>query len=225
MDRFELMTFIFYKNGLIKLADLTYKLWHVKRCIIRYFHIIILSSLFVFKYIYISILSEFITIVYFSIYIQYPFISIAYFPFIFYILSFVFYNFHYYFIFFISIIYFNICILFLAICIYWRHITILSPFISILYRRYLYSISFPFLFYTVNVFVLYTLFIYFITNYFMAKQSRSSSSLDRLTSDRTNTKTDRLWLVWCHSCIQRQLPLSLTLSVCLSLSLSLSSDI
>ena len=85
--------------------------------------------------IYISILSEFITIVYFSICIQYPFISIAYFPFISYILSFVFYNFHYYFIIFISIVYFNICILCLDIYIYWRHITILSPFISILYWR------------------------------------------------------------------------------------------
>ena len=93
------------------------ELWHVKRCIIRYFHIIILSYLFVFKNIYISILSEFITIVYFSIYIQYPFILH-----IFHLYS-IFY--HLYFIifitilsFFISIIYFNIYILCLAICIY-----------------------------------------------------------------------------------------------------------
>ena len=143
------------------------QIWHVKRCIIRYFHIFIQSPVFVFKNIYISILSEFITIVYFSIYIQYPFISIAYFPFIFYILSFVFYNFHYYFIYFYFYHIFQHLYSMFGRCIYSRHITILSPFISILYRRYLYSISFPFLFYTVNVFVLYTLFIYFITSYFI----------------------------------------------------------
>ena len=85
-------------------------------------------------------------------------------------------------------------------CIYSRHITILSPFISIYTDAYLYSISFQFLFYTVNIFVLYTLFIYKELVYLftllqaisLAKLSRSSSSLDRLTSDRTNTKTDRL---------------------------------
>ena len=51
-----------------------------------------------------------------------------------------------------------------------------------------------------NVFVLYTLFIYKEQVYLftllqaisLAELSRSSSSLDRLTSDRTNTKTDRL---------------------------------
>ena len=55
---------------------------------------------------------------------------------------------------------------------------------------YLYSISFPFLFYTVNQFVLHNLFIYFLQAISLAKLSRSSSSLDRLTSDRTNTKTE-----------------------------------
>ena len=57
---------------------------------------------------------------------------------------------------------------------------------------YLYSISFPFLFYTVNLFVLFNLFIYFLQAISLAKLSRPSSSLDRLTSNRTNTKTDRL---------------------------------
>ena len=59
-------------------------------------------------------------------------------------------------------------------------------------NAYLYSISFPFLFYTVNLFVLFNLFIYFLQAISLAKLSRPSSSLDRLTSNRTNTKTDRL---------------------------------
>ena len=102
--------------------------------------------------------------------------------------------------FFISIIYFNICILCLAIVFIDVILLFYLPLFLFYTDAYLYSISFPFLFYTVNVFVLYTLFIYKELVYLftllqaisLVKLSRSSSSLDRLTSDRTNTKTDRL---------------------------------
>ena len=187
-----------YKKLIVRYKKIGYnidvlRLWHVKCCIIRYFHIIILSYPFVFKKIYISILLEFIPIVYFYIYIQYPFISIAYFPFIFYILSFVFYNFHYYFIFFLFLLYISTFVFYVWPFVF---IDVILLFYLPLFLFYtgacLYSISFPFLFYTVNLFVLYTLFIYFLQAISLAKLSRSSSSLDRLTSDRTNTKTDRL---------------------------------
>ena len=42
-----------------------WRIWHVKRCIIRFIYVIILSFLFVFTKKYITILSLYITIVYF----------------------------------------------------------------------------------------------------------------------------------------------------------------
>ena len=90
-------------------------LWHVKRCIIRYFHIIILSSLFVFKK-YIFLFYQSLLLLYISLFI---FNIRSFLLHIFYLYS-IFC--HLYFIifitilsFYISIIYFNICILFLAI--------------------------------------------------------------------------------------------------------------
>ena len=170
-----------------------YHVWHVKRSIIRYFHIIILSYLFVFKKIYISVLSEFITIVYFSIYIQYPFISTAYFPFIFYILSFVFYNFHYYFIFFyFYYIFQHLYSMFGRLYLLTSYYYFISLYFYFITGAYLYSISFPFLFYTLTYLYCILCLFTFVQAISLAKLSRSSSSLDRLTSDRTNTKTDRL---------------------------------
>ena len=174
--------------------------WHVKRCIIRYFYIIILSYLFIFKK-YIFLFYQSLLLLYISLFI---FNIRSFLLHIFHLYS-IFY--HLYFIifitilsFFISIIYFNICILCLAIVFIHVILLFYLPLFLFYTDAYLYSISFQFIFYTVNIFVLYTLFIYKELVYLftllqaisLAKLSRSSSSLDRLTSDRTNTKTDRL---------------------------------
>ena len=162
------------------------------------FHIIIPSSLFVFKK-YIFLFYQSLLLLYISL-------------FIFNIRSFLLHIFHLYSIFYL--LYFIIFITILSFfyfyyifqhlysmfghCIYSRHITILSPFISILYRRI-------FIFNIVSISILYgericILFIYKELVYLftllqaisLAELSRSSSSFDRLTSDRTNTKTDRM---------------------------------
>ena len=102
---------------------------------------------------------------------------------------------YYYFISFIPIVYWYICILYWTICIHKFYIPITSFFISIVYccifysifdhlylRVYitilsvfdsiahgvcLYSIPGPFLFYALKAFVLYKLFIYFVTSDFI----------------------------------------------------------
>ena len=167
-------------------------LWHVKRCIIRYFHIVILSYLFIFK--------KYILLFYLSLLLLY--ISL----FIFNIRSFLLHIFHLYsifyhlyFIIFITILPFFLFLLYITTFVFYVWPFVFIDVILLFYLplflfftdAYLYQISFPFLFYTVNTFVLYTLFT-FLQAISLAKLSRSSSSLDRLTSDRTNTKTDRL---------------------------------
>ena len=120
--------------------------WHVKRCIIRYFHIIILSYLFIFKK-YIFLFYQSLLLLYISLFI---FNIRSFLLHIFHLYS-IFY--HLYFIifitilsFFISIIYFNICILCLAILFLDVILLFYLPLFLFYTDAYLYSISFPFLF-------------------------------------------------------------------------------
>ena len=158
----------------------------------------IFTLLFYFIYLYlkicISILPEFFTIVYFSICIQYPFLFV-----------------HFYCIFSIYILYFIICIFLIFItilsfyfyCIF-QHLYSMFGHLYLL-TSYYYFISLHFYFILAHIYIQYLFhfysirltYLYYIICLFtflqaisLAKLSRSSSSLDRLTSDRTNTKTN-----------------------------------